>query len=72
MSRNAARRYRKIQFGCLAYVAVALGMTACSHNIEVRTIAAPDATFAGRSTFSFCRCHHHVEALGSPRTIQCS
>ena len=51
MSRNSARRYRQMQFGCLVSVAVALGATACSHNIEVRTIAAADATFAGRSTF---------------------
>jgi hypothetical protein len=27
-------------------------LSACGHNIEVRTVAAPDATFTGRSTFT--------------------
>ncbi|MDB4870589.1 MAG: hypothetical protein JWL97_1593 [Gemmatimonadales bacterium] len=51
MSRNPASRYRQSQFRCVPAFAFALALGACSHNIEVRTIAAPDAIFAGRSTF---------------------
>jgi hypothetical protein len=51
MSRNSARRYCQSRFRYVLPVTVALALTACTHNIEVRTIAAPDATFAGRSTF---------------------
>jgi hypothetical protein len=50
MFRNRSRRYRYSQLSCVLGVAVALA--ACAHNIEVRTIAAPDANFSGRSTFT--------------------
>src|SRR3982074_1426780 len=52
MSSNPDRRFRQSRLVCVIPLAVALALTACSHNIEVRTIAAPDATFTGRSTFT--------------------
>jgi hypothetical protein len=51
MSRIPASQSRQSQFKCVLALAAALALGACSHNIEVRTIAAPDAIFAGRSTF---------------------
>jgi Domain of unknown function (DUF4136) len=51
MSRNPDRRHLPTQCRCVLAIAAAIALTACSHNIEVRTIAAPNATFAGRSTF---------------------
>jgi hypothetical protein len=51
MSRNPASRCPQSLFSCVFLLAIASVLTACTHNIEVRAIAAPDATFAGRSTF---------------------
>src|ERR1700716_3024282 len=51
MSRNPASKSRQCQFRCVLARPAALALGACSHNIEVRTIAAPDAILAGRSTF---------------------
>jgi hypothetical protein len=42
---------RHTQLRRVLAVAGTLALAACAHNIEVRTIAAPDATFTGRSTF---------------------
>jgi hypothetical protein len=52
MSRNQSRRRQlspRFSYGLALTLAVAV--SACGHNIEVRTIASPDATFTGRSTF---------------------
>jgi hypothetical protein len=45
MSSNPDRRFRQSQlvWAIPLPLAVALALAACSHNIEVRTIAAPDA-----------------------------
>jgi hypothetical protein len=51
MSRNPTRRHVRPRFSLGLSIVLALSVTACGHNIEVRTIAAPDATFSGRSTF---------------------
>jgi hypothetical protein len=51
MFRNP-ERYLNSQYRSVIAVVAALALVACSHNIEVRTIAAPDATFTGRSTFT--------------------
>ena len=51
MPRYPARRCPQSLFSYVFLLAIGLAPTACSHNVEVRTIAAPDATFTGRSTF---------------------
>jgi hypothetical protein len=45
------RTIRHLAYTACLGIALALSSTACRHRIDVRTVAAPDASFAGRRTF---------------------